>query len=203
MEMYNVIQSFFGEMISRGRNAQRENVLHYICRRNKYYLMVPFLVNGCRLSEQDFMGRTPVHVALENGHEECLQEFLKILKIYDKLKEVTQKDILRVFHVYNHNGLTILHETVLHDKKDLIKDMLNFCIKTNLNVVDHEVLGTGDTLLHLIARKNRLEMGQIVCDFLPQLLTRENYAGILPQDAVGVSEEMKELFISNMKLNIY
>ncbi|XP_013100928.1 E3 ubiquitin-protein ligase HACE1 [Stomoxys calcitrans] len=187
------IESFYLDALMQGRNAQRENLLHYVCRRNQYELFIPLVRQGYHLYEQDIEGRTPIHVAIERSHHECLLSFRKLLQHYDTLHESIQKDLCRTFRPYNDNGYTIIHEAVRRNMQDLVKDILNFCLQNNVQIIDMEVLGCGDSLLHIVVKKNLIEMAKIVCNALPDLKFYENYAGIMPMDLCCITKEMREV----------
>lgn len=192
--MYEVMHNFFGEMISRGRNAQRENLLHYICRQNQYNLIESLFVQGCRLDEQDLQGRTPVHVAIERGHHECLLTFVEILRNYSSYNKDLQNGLRRTFQVYNNRGHTILHEAVLKNLKHVVREMLTFCSNIDITLAQNLVLGNGDSLLHLAVRENLLGMAEIVCDLFPELVNCSNYADILPLDIPSsITQGMNQL----------
>uniref|UniRef100_A0A1I8P8A2 Uncharacterized protein n=1 Tax=Stomoxys calcitrans TaxID=35570 RepID=A0A1I8P8A2_STOCA len=189
----SLVREFYFDIIQQGLNPQRENLLHCICRRNQYELFAQLVLDGNSLCQQDIEGRTPIHVAIERAHHKCLLCFCKLLQDYDQLDESIQKDLCRAFHAYNNNGHTILQEAVLHDMQDLVRDILSFCQKYNVQIIEKEVLGCGDSLLHLIVKKNLIQMAKIVCDFFPELKMYENYAGILPQNLSEITQEMAEV----------
>lgn len=188
--MYSVVQNFYVDMIKRGRNAERENLLHYVCYNNQSHLIEPLLFQGFRLHEQDVRGRTPIHIAIERDHQECTLVFIKLLQSYSNLNEELKIVLRRTFQVYNDHGRTILHEAVLKNLKNVVQDMLKFCIHNDVSLAYMEVLGCGDTLLHLIVRENLLEMAQIVCELLPELLNGKNYAGLLPINISKATSDM-------------
>lgn len=197
--MYDVMQNFFEGMIRQGRNARRENVLHYICQQNQYTLIESLFMQGCRLDEQDLQGRTPMHVAIERGHHECLLTYLQILKNYFNYNKNLQNGLRRTLQVYNNRGHTILHEAVLKNWKYVVREMLIFCSNIDITLVYNAVLSNGDSILHLIVHENLLEMAEIVYDLFPELVNCRNYADILPQDIPSITQEMKELLKTKTK----
>lgn len=186
-----VINEFFTQMIIHGRNAKRENPLHYVCNLNGYQYIETLLENGCDLCQQDCMGRTPIHVAIDAGHCECIQVLRRLLRNYNSLDVQLQQDLIEVLKCYNNKGYTILHEAVLKDMKELIQDLLTFCQERNINFEDSEVLGCGDSILHLAVRKNLLEVAEIICRHSPILMKCRNYGGSLPGDLNCITDEMR------------
>ncbi|XP_075165678.1 uncharacterized protein LOC142238051 [Haematobia irritans] len=190
------LQKFYGGMLSYGRNSRRENILHYVCSHNLYKLLIPLLKNYKfgKICEQDIEGRTPIHTAIEGYNHECIEIFKILLANHHKLREGIQQDLRRIFQIYNNNGHTILHEAVLHDMQDLVRVMLKFCHENDDDeLISLEVLGSGDTILHLVVRTNSLQMAEILCTALPDLKFYGNYAGVLPHNLCDITNDMDKI----------
>ncbi|XP_058981800.1 nuclear factor NF-kappa-B p105 subunit isoform X2 [Musca domestica] len=191
-------KNFACDMILVGRNARRENLLHYACQHNLHFLIEPFVMQGYALCQQDIEGHTALHVAIIKGHDNCLKEFLRLFERCKCLHEdhPLKRNIVRLFFIYSHRGYTVLHEAV-RDRGNIpfpyIRGMLEFALELQLDFQDMEILGSGDTLLHLIVQHNRLELAQIVCQRIPELLERPNYAGTVPMDVARITPEMQSL----------
>ncbi|XP_058981685.1 nuclear factor NF-kappa-B p110 subunit [Musca domestica] len=192
------LKNFACDMMLVGRNARRENLLHYACQHNLYFLIGPFVKQGYALCQQDIEGQTALHVAIIKGHDKCLEEFLRLFESCKCLHEdhPLKRNIVRLFFIYNHRGYTVLHEAVRgvgNIPLPYIRKMLEFALESQLDFLDMEILGSGDTLLHLIVQHNRTELAQMVCQRIPELLKHPNYAGEVPTDVACITPEMQRI----------
>uniref|UniRef100_A0A1I8NRX8 Rel homology dimerisation domain-containing protein n=1 Tax=Stomoxys calcitrans TaxID=35570 RepID=A0A1I8NRX8_STOCA len=174
------------------RNHFRHNLLHYACIRNKANAIKPLVGIGCDLQQQDWQGRTPLHLAIENAHKECISKFEHLLEIYHQYPEEVQEKFIKMFNVYDHLGHTIVHSAVKAGLTTLFEAMLKFCQAHNMDITRHEILGSGDSVIHLIAKGNLIDMVPLVKQYIPNYLTIQNYAGENVPNLVDLSQ-MSEL----------
>ncbi|XP_046802781.1 uncharacterized protein LOC124418920 [Lucilia cuprina] len=170
---------------------------------------VSLLMIHCRgLCEQDYWGRTPLHLAIIYKSQATLKIFQNALQkeispqnlknnnnINKNLKFI--KNLKKLFKIYDHDGDTILHKAVKYNLTKIVEFLLKFCKKFNINVNNYEVLGSGDSILHLAIVENLLKMTKIIIEINPSLRYVRNYAGNLPQDAKNLSMEMQMLFLDS------
>ncbi|XP_073845612.1 uncharacterized protein [Musca autumnalis] len=199
-EMKSAVKNFLCDMMLIERNSRRENLLHYACHNNLYYLIIPFVRQGYCIYQQDIEGQTPLHIAIIKGHQLCVEEFLRLFEIckrhrlHETALDPLRRDIHHMFLVYNYRGYTVLHEAVRREiPLAIFGEMLKICLALKLNFEDMEILGSGDTLLHLIVQYNRLDLARIICDLVPELLRQPNYPGILPLQMECITREMANI----------
>uniref|UniRef100_A0A1I8PNY5 Rel homology dimerisation domain-containing protein n=1 Tax=Stomoxys calcitrans TaxID=35570 RepID=A0A1I8PNY5_STOCA len=179
------------------RNRFRHNLLHYACIRNKANAIKPLVGIGCDLQQQDWQGRTPLHLAIENAHKECISKFEHLLEIYHQYPEEVQEKFIKMFNVYDHLGHTIVHSAVKAGLTTLFEAMLKFCQAHNMDITRHEILGSGDSVIHLIAKGNLIDMLPLVKEYIPNYLTIQNYAGETAPDLEDLCQNMSELLKIN------
>ncbi|XP_046801814.1 NF-kappa-B inhibitor alpha-like isoform X2 [Lucilia cuprina] len=184
--------------MSTALNENRENLLHLACQFNEAKYINQLITLKCPIFKQDFYGRTPLHVALQRQHKECIEEFERLLRSVNNLhdndilnKEELIKNLRKMFDVYDHNGYTILHLAVLKNLPTLVKVMLEFCLKFKVNVLDKEVLGSGNSILHLAVENNFKNIENIIVDKIKESVNQANYSGKTPYQ-ITTDEELTE-----------
>lgn len=207
-ELNYTINMFYGSLIhdlKQTRNSRRENLLHYACKLNKSRQIESFINIGCSLCQQDIQGRTPLHIVIEMQHTEALDIFSKLFKqkYLEGKNKIRNKrlteDLKKLFRIYDHQGYTVLHRAVLNNMTQLVEDMLRFCLKHNINVADSEVLGCGDSILHLAVKRNLIDMAKLIYEYIPKFLNVSNYGGKNPSDYESITLEMKMVLQMNIK----
>ncbi|XP_037812236.1 uncharacterized protein LOC119603996 [Lucilia sericata] len=165
------------------RNKDQENLLHWACKMDHSKSIRPLIGLGCHINEQDIWGRTPLHVALTARHDACISEIQLIFKNYLQYSENVKADLVKMLKTYNHNGYTVLHEAVLNRYYELFEIMLIFMQEHKLNILDYEVLGSGDSIAHLAAKNNTLmDIDSIIMKYIPNYMSVKNYAGLMAKD---------------------
>uniref|UniRef100_A0A1I8NJU9 Uncharacterized protein n=1 Tax=Musca domestica TaxID=7370 RepID=A0A1I8NJU9_MUSDO len=172
-------------------NNYQENVLHIACKSDMTSTLIkPLIQCGCSPTKQDLQGRTPLHVALELRQYSCIKEFLLLFHTHMLYPKEIVDRLKHMFQIYNRAGHTIVHEAVIRNEPDILRELLRICQQHDINVLDNEVLGSGDTLLHLaINRKVDTEIIDIIIDYLPEIVHISNYSGMLAMD--GTDAESK------------
>lgn len=178
------------ELILKARNTYRQNLLHYACVLNKESYIRPLVGMGIALNEQDSLGRTPLHIAIEHNNHECLSKFQNLLEDHSKYPVEVEKQLVKMFQVYSHKGHTVLHAAAIENLYDLVEVMLNFCKSHNLDIIEYEALGNGDSIAHLIVKRNLVPMIALMKDSVPDYLTIQNYSGQTVLDMPELSAEM-------------
>ncbi|KAI8122711.1 hypothetical protein FF38_03774 [Lucilia cuprina] len=188
----------YSEEMSTALNENRENLLHLACQFNEAKYINQLITLKCPIFKQDFYGRTPLHVALQRQHKKCIEEFERLLRSVNNLhdndilnKEELIKNLRKMFDVYDHNGYTILHLAVLKNLPTLVKVMLEFCLKFKVNVLDKEVLGSGNSILHLAVENNFKNIENIIVDKIKESVNQANYSGKTPYQ-ITTDEELTE-----------
>ncbi|XP_023298577.2 uncharacterized protein LOC111681089 [Lucilia cuprina] len=165
------------------RNRDQENLLHWACKMDYSKSIRPLIGLGCHINQQNMWGRTPLHIALTERRDACISEIQLIFKNYLQYSENVKKDLINMLKTYNHNGYTVLHEAVLNRYYELFEIMLIFMTEHNLNILDYEVLGSGDSIAHLAAKNNTLmDIDSIIMKYIPNYMSVKNYAGIMVKD---------------------
>ncbi|XP_037808273.1 NF-kappa-B inhibitor alpha-like [Lucilia sericata] len=176
----------YSEEMSTALNEYRENLLHLACQFNEPQHIKQLIALKCPIFKQDFYGRTPLHVAIQRQHKECIDVFVRILtsvinRTEDNADEMELIENLRkMFGVYNHDGYTILHLAVIKNLPTVVKVMLEFCLKYKINILEKEVLGSGDSILHLAVKNNFKDIENIIVDKIKESVNHPNYSGATP-----------------------
>ncbi|XP_065355462.1 uncharacterized protein LOC135949928 [Calliphora vicina] len=171
------------------RNENGENLLHMACQMNKFKRIRPLIGLGCHINEQDYIGRTPLHVALAKQHIDCVAEILFIFNNISKYPKEVETDLMKMIGAYNHDGHTVLHAAMLGQYKELCEAILMFMRKHNINVLDFEVLGSGDSIAHLAVKHNLMTIRPLIVEYVPNYEMVQNYAGIMVEE---LEDEMLE-----------
>ncbi|KNC31034.1 hypothetical protein FF38_03770 [Lucilia cuprina] len=172
--------------MSTALNEYRENLLHLSCQYNEPQHIKQLIALKCPIFKQDFYGRTPLHVAIQRQHKECIDEFVQILiSVINRSQGNADEEELivnlrKMFGVYNHDGYTILHLAVIQNLPMVVKVMLDFCLKFKINILDREVLGSGDSILHLAVKNNFKDIENIIVDKIKESINQPNYSGATP-----------------------
>lgn len=162
------------------RNENYANLLHLACYMNKDLAIRPLIGLGCHIYQQDYEGRTPLHIALMARNDECILKIQQLIKDPSEYPKEFEQDIIRMFSVYDHNGYTVLHVACLGEYDDLLEIMFIFLQKHKLNILDYEVLGNGDTIAHL-AFKNKKNIS-LIEKYIPNYREATNYGGTTVED---------------------
>lgn len=176
--------------IAKSLNSKRENLLHMACKLNKPQFIKPLIGLKCEVFKQDLEGRTPLHVAMFRDNNECIEQFLSVLEICSNLNDDDDDDatvgtkhltdnLIKMFKMYCHQGYTVVHMAVLKNLLHLLEVMLKFCQKYHINVLDFEVLGNGNSLLHLAVENHLHEITRVIVKNVPESLKFCNYGGYL------------------------
>uniref|UniRef100_A0A1I8QA08 Uncharacterized protein n=1 Tax=Stomoxys calcitrans TaxID=35570 RepID=A0A1I8QA08_STOCA len=171
----------------------RYNLLHYACFHNKAIAIKPLVELGCGLQEQDLEGRTPLHLAIEYARKECILEFEHLLENYQQYPKAVVKKLIEMFYVYDNLGHTIVHAAVMARLTTLFEAMLKFCHSHCMNITRCGILGNGDSVIHLIVKRNLIDMAPLLKEYIPTFLTIKNYAGQTALDLDDLSMQMFEL----------
>uniref|UniRef100_A0A1I8P5I9 Uncharacterized protein n=1 Tax=Stomoxys calcitrans TaxID=35570 RepID=A0A1I8P5I9_STOCA len=182
------------ELVLRVHNKIQQNLLHRACFRNRANAIKPLVGMGFGLHEQDVEGRTPLHLALEYGHTECISELQLLMKKKNctKYSEDVLRTMIKMFQVHDNYGRTVLHAAVRANNFDLFETMLTFGHHHVVDIARYEVLGTGKSVVHLIAEQNLLDWIPLVRKYIPRYLELENYAGNTVLDLQDLTMEMKK-----------
>ena len=132
---------------------------------------------------QDYFGRTILHVIIEQNDDVLLQLFGRLYQQQTEYgyKNVQLMDELKnLLKIYDDQGYTILHKAIKYNKLAFVKDILEFCEYFQVNVADYELLGTGDSILHLAVKHNLKDMSELILSYIPTLANVKNYPGDLP-----------------------
>uniref|UniRef100_A0A1I8PS21 Uncharacterized protein n=1 Tax=Stomoxys calcitrans TaxID=35570 RepID=A0A1I8PS21_STOCA len=129
-------------------------------------------------SKADYDGRTPLHLAIQLKAGKCIQQFLQLLRQESNPELI--ENLKGMFKPYNNIGQTIVHQAVLQRKIHIVKELLQFCNRNNINVLEMEVLGSGKSLLHLAVDNQDYEMQTVIVMSVPKSIHVANYAGSLP-----------------------
>lgn len=147
---------------------------------NHNWAIRPLIRLGCHINQQDYHGRTPLHIALLEKNNGCILEIQKLINDPSEYSKEFEQDVIRMFNAYNHNGYTVLHLAYLGGYDELLEDMFKFLKKHNLNILDYEVLGNGDTIAHL-AFKNNGKLS-LIEKYIPNYMEATNYGGTTVKD---------------------
>uniref|UniRef100_A0A1I8PSE3 Rel homology dimerisation domain-containing protein n=1 Tax=Stomoxys calcitrans TaxID=35570 RepID=A0A1I8PSE3_STOCA len=182
------------ELVLRVHNKIQQNLLHRACFRNRANAIKPLVGMGFGLHEQDVEGRTPLHLALEYGHTECISQLQLLMKKenYTKYSEDVLRTMIKMFQVHDNYGRTVLHAAVRANNFDLFETMLTFGHHNVVDIARYEVLGTGKSVVHLIAEQNLLDWIPLVRKYIPRYLELENYAGNTVLDLQDLTMEIKK-----------
>ncbi|XP_065357426.1 uncharacterized protein LOC135951670 [Calliphora vicina] len=167
------------KLVADFRNENRENLLHMACQMNKFKRIRPLIGLGCHINEQDYIGRTPLHVALAKQHIDCVAEILFIFNNISKYPKEVETDLMKMIGAYNHDGHTVLHAAMLGQYNELCEAILMFMHKHDMNVLDFEVLGSGDSIAHLAVKHNLITIRPLIEKYVPNYKMVNNYAGIM------------------------
>ena len=50
----------------------QQNILHWMIKRNFYQYLSQIIINGANINQQDYIGKTPLHLACEKNRFECV-----------------------------------------------------------------------------------------------------------------------------------
>lgn len=194
----NLLHSnFIAETISQQRNAFGENMLHYACTLNYYEEIKKLIELDCKmLFEQDFRGRTPLHIAIEENVCQCMDEFRDILQGYQRQPTSVRLALRNMLQAYSHRGHTVVHAAVKADLPELLKDLIECSKLMKHNVLDYEILGNGDSLLHLAINCNLYNVAKVIKENIPSALNYPNYAGTMPLEMLNISEDILKMLSS-------
>ncbi|XP_065358258.1 uncharacterized protein LOC135952310 [Calliphora vicina] len=170
------------KLVADFRNENGENLLHMACQMNKFKRIRPLIGLGCHINEQDYIGRTPLHVALAKQHIDCVAEILFIFNNISKYPKEVETDLMKMIRAYNHDGHTVLHAAMLGQYKELCEAILMFMHKHDMNVLDVEVLGSGDSIAHLAVKHNLMTIRPLIEKYVSNYKMVKNYAGIMVQE---------------------
>ncbi|XP_013108541.2 NF-kappa-B inhibitor alpha isoform X1 [Stomoxys calcitrans] len=181
-------------IISKENNLQ-QNLLHTCCKYNRYQAIIPLIRLGCNPAKQDYDGRTPLHLAIQLKDGKCIQQFLQLLRQESNPELI--ENLKGMFEPYNNIGQTIVHQAVLQRKTHIVKELLQFCNRNNINVLEREVLGNGKSLLHLAVDNKDYEMQTLIVMLVPKSIHAANYAGSLPiekkQDIQRILSDVEQM----------
>lgn len=138
------------------------------------------------LCKQDYYGRTILHIIIEQNDNVLVQLFRRFYQQHTEMEYTEKEDMLtkelkNLLKIYDHQGYTILHRAVKYNLLDLVEDILKFCKKFKINLADYELLGTGDSILHLALKGKLFKMCKLILEYEPVLADVKNYAGHLPE----------------------
>lgn len=137
LKTYKIIEYFhLNDILLNSINMAGENVLHTACLNNKSEYIRPLISLGCDPNLQDNQGNTPLHIAVQENYERCIDSFLKQTSFV--------KSELNI-NLTNDNGLTPLHMAIRADNVSLTKKLLNYN-STSAKIVNSK---DGNNALHL------------------------------------------------------
>ncbi|XP_061391369.1 nuclear factor NF-kappa-B p110 subunit-like [Musca vetustissima] len=179
------------DLILKARNKFQHNLLHYACFHNKSDCIKPLIGMGLALHEQDCNGRTPLHLAIDYHYRECISKIQEVLENHTAYDATVESSLSRMLTTYNRQGYTVLHLAVLEQMDELFEAMLKFCSAHNIDTTHFEVLGSGDSLAHLVVKTNSTSILQLLKKYVPNYLNIKNYAGYTMADIDDISEQMR------------
>lgn len=166
------------------RNCLRENLLHVACKLNESNIVTILILLDYNPTAQDYLGRTPLHLALIANHIPCIEEFFLILRaVADPTTHIGHYNnsialnLKKMFSVYDDLGYTVIHQAVIMQNGRILTTLLELCNALKINVLYYEILGSGDSLLHLAVNIQAREMQHIIVAMIPQIINVCNYAG--------------------------
>ncbi|XP_073831323.1 nuclear factor NF-kappa-B p110 subunit-like [Musca autumnalis] len=181
------------QMVLKARNKFRHNLLHYACFHNMSGSIRPLVGMGIALHEQDINGRTPLHLAIDYKHSDCVEKIQELLKNHSLYGRDVETSLKKMLQVYTLQGITVLHLAVLENLPELLEVMLDFCQRHDIDVTQYEVMGSGDSLAHLVVKSNSCTMFELLKKYIPNYLKLENYAGNTIADICDISDQMKNV----------
>ncbi|XP_037954642.1 nuclear factor NF-kappa-B p110 subunit-like [Teleopsis dalmanni] len=175
-------------LISAAVNKLQMSLLHYTCLLNKADYIRSLIRLTCSICVLDVNQNTPLHIAINKQHENCIVKFRELLQRPEDYNNLTE-DFLRLLTIYDRYGHTVLHSAVLKNMQELVVDILNFCKRSNLKVENMKTLGNGNTILHLAFNENLEDMFDLIHNQYPNMIDCENYAGVTTNDLMLLAEQ--------------
>ncbi|XP_073847043.1 uncharacterized protein [Musca autumnalis] len=180
------------DKVLKGRNKYQLNLLHYACLHNKAASIKTLVGMGIALHEQDINGRTPLHLAIDYQHYDCIGKIQELLKDHSSNGRDVETSLKQMLATYNYQGRTVLHLAVLKNLPELLEVMFDFCQRHDIDVTQYEVMGSGDSLAHLAVKTKSWTMMELLKKYIPNYMTLENYAGNTIADTMDdISDRMK------------
>ena len=162
-------------------NAQYEDgltALHLACDDGQVDVVEQLLQLGADSSVVDIVGNTAYHLAVAGGHEKCL----KVLLDFESKSKGPQW-LVEILSVQNKDGHTPL---MLATSCNLVPAAVQLlCADADVNATSRE---TGDSALHIAARKGYLDLTRLLAVFDVALDIR-NTSGETALDAAEASKE--------------
>lgn len=155
--------------------------IHVACILNEPDHIYTLFNSGIPLYRLNKQRETAIHTALRLNREDCVNVFKRIFnrelvsQQYDFVKHLSY-----LLEVYDRDGYTILHRSILNNNIELTRAILNFCLDNDIDACDIEVLGNGDTILHIAYQNNLFDMANLIIELIPNSVNYANYAGLLP-----------------------
>lgn len=201
----------FKRKMSSAENENNQNILHCAIIYDDDIRIIKKLIEaGCSVTKQDDQGRTPIHLAMmykrkccvsffneefqriiaykENHNKDEKEIFLNELKLVlnsEEIKICTEKcleNYKKFFEIYNHDGYTILHLAIKLGYIDFVSTMLDFAKMFEINVLDHELLGSGDSILQVALKHSKNDIANIILEKIPESINYPNYSGCIPKE---------------------
>ncbi|CAO1332555.1 unnamed protein product [Diamesa tonsa] len=146
-------------------NDLNQNCLHLMVLENNCKMLKIFLNLGIDINQVDINGKTPLHLAVEQNAEKCIQELIDSENGRERLS----------LDAMNDDGFTALHSAVARNNYDLVKLLVEAGAS-----IETKNPTTGNNVLHIAVEvKNPSE--EIMSYFInmnEKLLHVENHSGI-------------------------
>uniref|UniRef100_A0A1I8PWX9 RHD domain-containing protein n=1 Tax=Stomoxys calcitrans TaxID=35570 RepID=A0A1I8PWX9_STOCA len=169
MRLFHILKFFeLGQLFNTIINNKNQTALHAACLYDRSQFIRPLLSLGCNPSAQDIKGNTALHIAVREGHMQCLECFLKSEKSVD-------------LNIRNDDGFTPLHLAIRANNDEMASKLILDKDKTVAAVSNRK---DGNNALHTVIEQQNLHLVKLILQnqTLAPILHSTNTAGHTPLD---------------------
>lgn len=152
--LLEMVHKFELNELLNAQNYGQETCTHLACATNNVSLLRKMVDFGADINVLDWNGNTPLHVAIQNNHNDCVSALLSKTSTADQRNNID-------LSVFNDSGLTPLHLAAMKNNLNVVKMLTRKAIQTQcLSIFDDMDMKHGQNALHIAIESKAYEVAE-------------------------------------------
>lgn len=154
--LLEIIHKFELDELLNVQNYDQETCTHLACVVNNVSLLQKMVGYGADVNLLDWNGNTPLHVAIQNAHNDCVSALLNTSST-----SASDQKINIDLDVFNDTGYTPLHAAAVRNNLNAVEMLTHKAIQTQcLSIFDDMDIKHGQNALHIAIESRAYEVAE-------------------------------------------